>query len=337
MLQENNFPEDLYKYDTENYKRYLQGYAEDLRTSYNRPLRSFTEKINLKKNIIITGSSWSLNAAKIAGEYLAGKVNITFVEGYSETHKITKDDALIAISHSGNSEEARTWLKIARRHDAQTLIITNGGKLEEDSFDTPTIDLTKNIPSKCSTFTIIGTLIRLFEDAGLIDNQTQEIQETVDYLRQQNATNLAMNLSKKLYGVIPLIYSTNTIKNSARKFKKLINSNAKSTAFYNVIPDAEYYEAESFQTKNATFHAIIITTSQDTSRVKKRANIYKETIQNQGISVTELNIKGKGLLKIATTIIIGEYTSYYLALRYKKDPLRNDVTEKIKKDMGLFI
>jgi bifunctional phosphoglucose/phosphomannose isomerase len=308
-----------------------------LRTSYNRTLRPVIEKINLKGNIIIAGSSWSMNAARIVKDYLKDQIRLTFIEHYDETIKLTQDDILIAISYSGNSEEATSWIKYARRTNTKTIIITSGGRLAEDSFNSPVIELVKGIPSRCSTFTIIGTLLRLFEDANLIETQRDEVQNAVNYIREQDITKISEELSQKIQGIIPVIYSTNSIKNAANKFKRLINANAKTTAFYNEIPGAEYYEAEGYNTKNAQFHALILTTTEDLSRVKKKTNIFKDAIQNQGINVTELNIKGKGLVKQASTLIIGDLTSYYLALRYKKDPLNEEITKKIKSDLGIYI
>lgn len=337
MNEELKFPEDFYKYDTMYYKKYIQTYAEDLRTSYNTSLRNITEQITTKGKIIMIGSAWGINAAKIIKDYLKEQINIEFKTDYEETTKITENDLIIAISYSGNSEEATAWLKHARRANAKTLIITAGGKLLEDTFNTPKIELTKNLPPRCSTFTIIGTLLRLFEDANLIPSQRTEVQNAVNFIREQNITTIAENLSTKLYGVIPLIYSTNTIKNAAHKFKMLINANAKTTAFFNTIPSAEYYEAEGFKTKNALYHAIILSSSEDISRVKKKTTIFKETIQEQGIKVTEINIKGKGLTKQVTALMISEYTSYYLALRYQENPLSEETTKKIIRNMGVYI
>lgn len=332
-----NFPQDYFKYDTQNYEKYIKNYAEDLRTSYNNSFRTIIEKIDFSNRIIIVGSSWSINAAKILQDYLQSKLNILFIESYDETIQLTKKDVLIALSYSGNSEEASTWLKYARRTDAQTIIITSGGRLAEDSFNNSMINLTKGIPSRCSTFTIIGTLLRLFEDANLIPTQLTEVQKTVDFIREHTLFQIGQDLSEKLQGLIPLIYSTSQITNSAQKFKRLLNATAKTTAFFNQIPGAEYYEAEGLDTKNAQFYAIILSSSDELSRVKKKTNIFKNTLMQQNVPVTEINIKGTGLIKQATTLLIGDITSYYLALRYKKDPLKNDITQKLKTDVGTFI
>ncbi len=331
------FPQDYFKYDTQNYERYLKNYAEDLRTSYNRSFRNIVEKINFTGKLLIVGSSWSINAAKIVQDFLQAKLNIIFVDSYDETVELTNKDVLIALSYTGNSEEASTWLKYARRASAQTIIITTGGRLAEDSFNNPVIDLSKGLPSRSSTFTIIGTLLRLFEDANLISSQVDEVQNTVNFLRDHNLSQVSQDLSEKIQGVIPLIYSTNQIMNASHKFKRLINATAKTTAFFNQIPGAEYYEAEGFSMKNAQFYAIILSSSDELSRVKKKTTVFKNTLQQQEVSVTELNIKGTGLIKQATVLLIGDLTSYYLALRYKKDPLVEEITTKLKKDTGTFI
>lgn len=337
MQNDSVFPDDFYKYDTMHYKKFLQGYVEDLRTSYNRSFRSIIEKLDFNSRIIFVGSSWSLNAARVFGDYVQGKVDIIFAESYNESVNISDKDLVIAISYSGNSEEAISWLKRARRVGAKTLVISASDKLVSDALNSITIDLTKGLPSRCSVFTILGTLLRLFEDAGLIESQVEKIQEAVDFLRNQSVSKIAEDLSLKLYGVIPLIYSSSSIKNSVHRFKRLINVNAKTTAFFNVLPGADYYEAEGFKTKNASFHAVFLSSSEDLSRLKKKISIYKESLQSQGISVTELSIKGKELVKIVTVLMIADYTSYYLALRYKQEPLSDEITKKIKKDMGIFI
>ena len=332
-----NFPQDYIQYDTQNYERFIKSYAEDLRTSYNRSLKTITENTKFDGRIIITGTSWSLNAAKITTDYLKEKINIQYAESFDETINLNEKDILIAISYSGNSEEAATWLKFARRKGTQTILITAGEKLQENTYDSKIIDLTRNLPSRCSTFTIIGTLLKLFEDANLIDKQIEEVQKTVNYIREQNLKEITTEISQKILGKIPIIYATWPIKNAAQKLKRLINANAKTTAFFNTIPGAEYYELEGYTTKNAQFHAIILSSADDMSRIRKKTTILKNTLQNQGVDVTELNIKAQGLVKQATIILLSEYIAYYLALRYKQDPLNDEITEKIKKDTGIFI
>ncbi|MCC7574469.1 hypothetical protein KO361_02665 [Candidatus Woesearchaeota archaeon] len=332
-----DFPGDLSKFDSQNYKRFIQGYAEDLRTSYNRSFRSLIEKIDFSGNIIIVGSSWSLNASRIVGDYLQGKVRLLFSESYDDSLTLTNNDLVIVVSYSGASEEGISWLRRARRVGASSLIITSGDRLSEDSLGVPVIDLIKGLPSRCSVFTIIGTLLRLFEDLGLVSSVVDDVQEAVNYLRKQDVSKVAEDLSSKFYGVIPLIYASSSLENSAHRFKRLINVNAKSSAFSNVLSGADYYEAEGFVNKNALFHAFFLSGSDDLSRLKKKISVFKDSLQDQGIDVTELSINGKGLVKFVTSLLIADVSSYYLALRYNQDPLSDEVTNKIKKKMGLFI
>jgi hypothetical protein len=82
---------------------------------------------------------------------------------------------------------------------------------------------------------------------------------------------------------------------------------------------------------------VLLSSSNELSRVKKKTNVFKNSLQQQDIPVTELNIKGSGLIKQVTILLIGDITSYYLALRYKKDPIQDEITIKIKNETGTFI
>ena len=126
---DSDFSKDLFKYDSSNYKRFLQGYAEDLRTSYNRSFRSLLEKISFDANIFVVGSSWSLNAAKIVGDYFRGELRLFFAESYDDSFSLSNKDVVIVVSYSGSSEEGLSWIKHARRAGAKLLIISSGDRM----------------------------------------------------------------------------------------------------------------------------------------------------------------------------------------------------------------
>jgi len=121
------------------------------------------------------------------------------------------------------------------------------------------------------------------------------------------------------------------------RFKMLINVNAKASAFFGELPGADYFEIEGFSNKNAVFHALLISSSDELSRVRKKVTVFKDVLQSTGVGVTELNIKGKALIKTVSILLIADYVSYYLALRYKVDPLSEDAIKKMKQGMGVFI
>ena len=64
----------------------------------------------------------------------------------------------------------------------------------------------------------------------------------------------------------------------------------------------------------------------------------KELTNTSGVATTEIKLSGDHFLtKIFTGVLIGDYTAYYLALRYKTDPSPVDIIENLKEKMGPFI
>jgi len=54
--------------------------------------------------------------------------------------------------------------------------------------------------------------------------------------------------------------------------------------------------------------------------------------------ITEINITGDNeFTKMFTTILIGDMTGYYLAIKNRIDPSPNDIIDCLKKEMGPFI
>lgn len=332
-----SFPEDFYRFDEFNYRRFFSSFSEDLRTSYNRDFRSLVDKLKFSGNIIMAGSSWSVGSARIVCDYLKNVPRVFFAQDYGDLVNVSKDDLVIVISHSGDGEEANEYLKKARRVGAKSLIIAGGGRLKKDSFDVPVIDLVGGIPSRVCVYTVLGTLLRLFEDLGLIVEQKEEVQLAVDFLRSHGFDDVAIDLSAKLYGSVPVIYASPSLGNIFFRFKKLVNLCARATCFFGKVPSSEYFEVDGFLNKNASFYAVIFSSSQELSRVRKKVSVFKDALQREGISVIELNVKGSGLVRVVSGLILSDLSSYYLALRYKQNPLGDSVCDRIKKDMGVYI
>ncbi len=81
------------------------------------------------------------------------------------------------------------------------------------------------------------------------------------------------------------------------------------------------------------FVAILLRDEKDNPKIKKRMDICKR-IMEKNIDVEEVNVKGNSLLaRMFYTIYIGDYTSYYLALRERVDPTPVEVIEWLKKQL----
>ncbi len=340
--QNESFPESNYTFDSRNFKRFLDEFANDIRKGYNQ---SFRNQISLIKKtegmkILFCGMGGSAISAMLMQTYLNDEpINFEVVNGYNIPGKISSKDLIILSSYSGNTEEVISCYRQARRIGSQVIIMTSGGKLEEmaEQGRLPLIKLQKEYPPRAAVGLMFFALLRLLQDLGIISDKSDEVESLMETFTGKNFNEFGINLSQKLNGKIPIIYSSNVFYPVAYRWKTQINENAKTLAFSNQIPEMNHNELNGFENKNGIYHAIIITTDEDISRVRKRMTLVKEILQKQRVDVTELHVKGSRLNKIFTAVLAGDYTSYYLALRYAIDPYPVETIEKFKRDMGPFI
>ena len=85
------------------------------------------------------------------------------------------------------------------------------------------------------------------------------------------------------------------------------------------------------------FHVIILKNNKDTVRMQKRIDITKKLI-SKNCDVTELDITGNNdLIKIYSAVLIGDLTSYFLAIKNRRDPSDDSIIGTLKKELGPWI
>lgn len=336
------FPDDYYKYDPSRYKRYIDRFAEDIRGAYSQNVRETVSSIQKKPGmrIVMCGMGGSAIASLLMQSYLdTEELHFDVVSDYDIPGKLTRDDLVIIISYSGNTEEAMSCYKRVRREGSQLIIISVGGKLFDSVSQgrVPFVKLPKDYQPRAALPYMFFILLRVLEETALIPYKGEDVKSLLDHLHKQSLDSFAINLSEKLHGKIPIIYASNKFYPIAYRWKTQMNENAKTVAFSNQFPEMDHNELIGFLNKNGLFHAVIISTDEDQVRVRKKMNLSKELMQERDVDVTELHVKGNRLVKIFNTVLAGDLTSYYLALRYRTDPMPVTDIEMLKRKMGPYI
>ena len=331
---------ELQKKDKKSFRKYLAHLHEDIRAAYSSNPRIHLENIKRTKDkkIFVCGMGGSGVATDLLSIYLE-EVQIIAVKNYSLPAIATDKDLVIISSYSGNTEEAISCYRSARRIGCDTLILSSGGKLRDiaDKGRIPFISIPGGYPPRCAVAYMFFTILRIIEELGLIGSKKEEISELIDYLLKTDVESLAFNLSEKLEDKMPIIYSSEKYFGITARWKTQFNENAKMPAFANKFPELNHNELNGFSFYADQFYLIILSFDDDISRMKKRAKCTKQVLSKQGLNVTQLDIKGKLLNKIFSTVLLGDYLSYYTALRRSVDPTPVEVIEEFKKLMGPFI
>lgn len=339
IVEEMKFPEDYYQYDSEDMKSAIQGFANQVKLAYAIPVDvRFEGDIN---KIIICGLGGSAIAGDILKTYLKDeKIPITVSREYELSRNADKKTLVIISSYSGNTEETVSSYRDALRKGCKVISVTSGGKISEMSIThrTQVIKIPRGMQPRAALAYSFFPMLKILETLKVIESRKQEVDKLVTTLDKKLFMETGAKLSGNLVGKIPLIYSSEMLAPVAYRWKTQINENAKAMAFNNVFPELNHNELSALVNLNANFHCIMIRTNSDPHRVVKRMEITKKIYMQRGIDVTDMLIKGDTYLaKLFSAVHIGDWTSYYLGLRYKIDPTPVDEIEGFKKALGSYI
>ncbi len=297
-----------------------------------------------------------MGGSAIGGQMLAdlvkmdSSVPIYLERGYTLPAFVDETTPVICVSYSGNTEEVLSSFEEALGRKAPVVVITSGGELAEraERVGVPTHITPGGMPPRAALGHLFAPLLRIASNAGLYDIPEEEIVSAVRKLRELSATysldsdqveNSAMQLTKKLYGKIPLIYSGDgLLAGSAYRWKCQFNENSKCMAFYNTFSELGHNEImgwDSPERLREDFFVIMLKDSEDHPLIQKRMEITfreLEPLGGGGIKIESSGEKGRRgrLSRLFSILALGDFTSVYLAVEYGKDPTPIEKIEQIK-------
>lgn len=267
------------------------------------------------------------------------KINFPFYfhKNYGIPYWANKKFLIVCLSYSGNTEETLSSFEEACRKKLPLVVITSGGKLAEKAKKNK-IPLSK-IPTGFQPRMALGfqfsALIKILSNCRLIKTDVKKILSLEKGLKPHQFENQGKKLALKLKNKIPLIYSSFNLKDLARIWKIKFNENSKIPSFFNHFPELNHNELVGFSSKKINFknfHLLILKDDSDHPRIAKRMELTAEFMKTKGMGIDIVKIKGKNILfKVFSSILLSDWTSYYLAKNYKVDPVRVEIIEKFKK------
>jgi len=285
------------------------------------------------KNVVILGMGGSAIGGDLLKSYMHDSAIPVYVNrDYKVPNFVNEQSLVFAVSYSGNTEETLGAYRDAYEKRAKIVGITSGGKLAEEC------DKIIKIPSGLQPRAAIGYLF--FPMLGILHNtkltrvKNEDLNELLTILKDADKFNdEGEALSKKLRDKIPIIYSSEKLKAISFRWKTQINENAKMPAFSNVFSEMNHNEIAAYQGMDRKFTAVLIRDKFDNENVKKRMEICKN-IMEERVDVEEVHTKGESLLaRMFSTIYLGDFVSYYMAIWNRVDPSPVDIIENLKKKL----
>jgi len=241
-------------------------------------------------------------------------------------------------SYSGNTEETLETLAALFESGATVIGVSSGGKLATVCTERGIPHIKLPIPNptfqpRMGTGYFLGAFLQVLMNQGMLPDIREEIMAAATRYGEkrleieEKGKKLALWLAK----TTPIVYSGESYKSVALVWKIKLNENAKTPAFYNVFPELNHNEMVGWTLPQGRFSALFLRDLADHPRNQKRFAITADLLREKGVAVEIIDLEGQSVFeKMFASIMLGDFTSYYLALEYSQDPTPVDMVEKFK-------
>ncbi len=258
------------------------------------------------------------------------------------------DTLVLACSYSGHTEETLTAYEDASARGARCVVITSGGKLLARAREQrhPAIVVPAGLPPRAALPYLFLPMLAVLSRTGSVRAFDADVQEAVHALRRvrdeqgpDRPDSPARRLAEQLPGRIPVIYSAVPfLEPAAERWKDQFNENAKQFAVWNTFPELNHNETVGWGLDPAlarVLHVILLRDASEPERLALRAAITRDLALSRAAGIDEVRAAGSGkLARLLSVILIGDYTSWYLALLRNVDPTPVPVIDELKRRLA---
>lgn len=243
----------------------------------------------------------------------------------------------IAVSYSGNTEETIDFFEKTIEKKLNVAVIAVGGRLLElaKSNSVPFVQFPDTgIQPRMGLGFMLRSVLKLVGENSLLEDSAK----LTDVLRPEELRLKGEELANKIFGHIPVVYSSRRNLALAYNWKIKFNEGGKIPAFYNTFPELNHNEMAGFDVVENTrglsdkIHFVFLKDSDDHPRIKKRMEVLEKLYRDRNLAVDKLELDGVTRSeKIFRSLLLADWTAYHLALKYGVEPEQVPMVEEFKK------
>jgi len=315
--------------------------------------RQFAAGAEAAGKIRIAGNFRSITVSGMGGSALPADVLDTLIDNSSYKKKIpvliNRNYSLnwearakslnFFASYSGNTEETISDFSEALAKKIPCVCFASGGKLAELSLKNkiPLVVIPSGIQPRYALGYFIGAMFQVLENSHILKGELSSLLAIEKTLMAKVARYeiQGKKIATKIKNNTPIIYATDRLGALAKIWKIKINENAKTPAFWNVIPEMNHNEMVGFTLPQAKFIAIFLIDPQDHPQNIKRMKITAELLRKHGVKTEIIALERTSFMeRFFSAVILGDWISYYLALSYGQDPTPVVMVENLKRKLA---
>jgi glucose/mannose-6-phosphate isomerase len=293
-----------------------------------------------------------MGGSAICGDLVRGifadrlRVPVATLRDYDLPAWVDESTLVLAVSHSGTTEETVSALSAALSRRAKVVVITTGGALGDVAarVGLPLLRYPDQTPPRASLGYTLAMVSGVLERAGLLEVGEHDLEAAIEAVADvihdcgpERATeaNPAKQLAWALLDRLPVIEASGFLAPVAYRWKTQLNENGKSLAAVETLPEATHNAVVGYDNPDILhdhLYVVFLGSSADHPRNSLRASLSSELLAAVGISYQMVPVGGEGrLAQACSAILLGDYVSTYLALLYGADPLPVEAIGHIKR------
>ena len=339
--------EGMRKIDKSNMLEFYTDAAEHYRESAKN-----AEKISFgysnPNNVIISGMGGSAIGGELLKDYIRGnaKVPVEISREYHLPAYANKKSLVILASYSGETEETLSSFLDALNRKCMIYCIGSGGTLLKysDKLNIPYSQVTGGMPPRAALPHMFMPLLKCMKKIDLTPKAPEEFSEATKLLDQVSKDNrpeklarqnFAKTLALNLNGSTPVIYGFGIYRGVALRWKQQFNENAKVPAKWEYFSELNHNETMGWENAKDLancFAAVFLRSKAEPTEICSRIKTTKALMQPTLPKIFEAWSEGQSnLAKMLSTILVGDFTSVYLAYLRNVDPTPVETVETMKK------
>ena len=303
------------------------------------------------RGVVIAGMGGSALAADMIKVLVGDELRLPLevVKGYRLPSHVDSSTLVVAISHSGNTEETLECYRQARVRGAVMGVLGTGGELirlaEQDNVLRACVP--GGVQPRMSTVYHLRALLKILQQYNLISSRVyDEIADAASWLgdwlnewaaERPEEHNYAKQLAQKTVGKTAVFYGGELTASIAYKWKISWNETAKNVAFCSQYPEFNHNEFIGWSSHpiDKPFAIFDLQSSFEQPRVTERMELSDRMLSGMRPKATQVSLVGDNLVQqFLWGIALADMTSIYGAILNGVDPTAGDLIEKFKRSLN---
>lgn len=271
------------------------------------------------------------------------RAQLRTVRGYGLPPGARPDSLVLCASYSGETEETLASFSDAGAAGMERVVITTGGRLAAAARaeGVPVIGVPAGMRARAAVAYMLVGALECAALCGAAPSLRTELEAAssqlarlaLDWGPHAPEDALPKRLARLLHGRVPVIYGVGAAAPAALRWKAQINENAELMAFSAALPEADHNELSGWKgaAELARFAAVFLDDAGADARVRRHVELTAAEIGGLAATLEQVPSFGETALeRVTAAVMLGDFTSVYLAVLRGVDPAPVEAIERIK-------